>query len=412
MKKEKRNFKKLVTILITATMFLVVIPNVNADIPTDMIAYWNFDEGIGSVANDKTSNNNDGFLSGGKFGNALVFDGLSNYVSVPDTTLSIAGPFTVEAWIYRNALGDLDYVLSKDDGPGAPGSNYNLLSFSGNKLALFLKGIASGGVATKGTAYWDSGGGGIVGITPILVGDWHHVAGVYTGSVLEVYLDGVLDGSVPVTGSPYTNTADLWIGNRKYSPGYFNGKIDEVRISNEAITSFDLFNPPLILSSTVALWHFDESVGTTVYDETTNDNDGTIYGATWAGPTWTNAGKVGNALSFDGIDDFVRVPANGLSNNPMTVTWWMNTNDMQSVVLMDRDTYYEGQGIEIWLYKDTNDYGYLNVRGSGSTNVESDSDYHGEWVHVAVVFDRDKSIDIDTPLDLMIARKIIEDAKD
>ena len=46
----------------------------------------------------------------------------------------------------------------------------------------------------------------------------------------------------------------------------------------------------------------DEGSGSTVYDQSGNNNNGTIYGATWV------TGRFGNALSFDGIDDKVSIP--------------------------------------------------------------------------------------------------------
>ena len=54
--------------------------------------------------------------------------------------------------------------------------------------------------------------------------------------------------------------------------------------------------------NTVALWHFDEEEGDTVYDASGNDNHGVINGA-----TWTSEGKFGYGLEFDGVDDYIRV---------------------------------------------------------------------------------------------------------
>jgi len=65
-------------------------------------------------------------------------------------------------------------------------------------------------------------------------------------------------------------------------------------------------------------WHFDEGSGTTAYDDSGNGNNGTIYGATWV------SGKFGQALSFDGVDDYVEIP-NSASLNPtneITVEAW------------------------------------------------------------------------------------------
>lgn len=53
-------------------------------------------------------------------------------------------------------------------------------------------------------------------------------------------------------------------------------------------------------SSPVAQYYMDENHGSIAYDATENDNDGTMHGATWTD------GKIGGALSFDGMDDYVK----------------------------------------------------------------------------------------------------------
>ena len=50
----------------------------------------------------------------------------------------------------------------------------------------------------------------------------------------------------------------------------------------------------------VGLWHFDEGSGTTAFDSSGNNNYGTIYGAGCIPDQWG-----GQALSFDGVDDYV-----------------------------------------------------------------------------------------------------------
>ena len=53
----------------------------------------------------------------------------------------------------------------------------------------------------------------------------------------------------------------------------------------------------------VASYSFDEGSGSSVSDSSGNGNDGTIYGATWV------AGVEGTSLSFDGSNDYVRIPS-------------------------------------------------------------------------------------------------------
>lgn len=50
-------------------------------------------------------------------------------------------------------------------------------------------------------------------------------------------------------------------------------------------------------------WRFDEGAGQLAMDSSTHGNHGTIQGA-----QWTMDGRVGGALLFDGIDDYVRIP--------------------------------------------------------------------------------------------------------
>ena len=49
-----------------------------------------------------------------------------------------------------------------------------------------------------------------------------------------------------------------------------------------------------------AHWPFDEGVGATAFDATDNGNDGSLEN----GPVWS-AGRLGGALSFDGVDDYL-----------------------------------------------------------------------------------------------------------
>lgn len=49
----------------------------------------------------------------------------------------------------------------------------------------------------------------------------------------------------------------------------------------------------------VAYYSFDEGGGSSAYDYSGNENDGTVYGAAWT------EGVSGGALAFDGVDDYV-----------------------------------------------------------------------------------------------------------
>src|SRR5208283_3071908 len=59
-------------------------------------------------------------------------------------------------------------------------------------------------------------------------GVWYHIAGVYTGSQMKLYINGVLDNSATgVTGVINTSTQALGIGNYIGGSYYLNGQVDE-----------------------------------------------------------------------------------------------------------------------------------------------------------------------------------------
>ena len=72
----------------------------------------------------------------------------------------------------------------------------------------------------------------------------------------------------------------------------------------------------------VAAYSFDAGSGATLTDESGHGHHGTISGA-----TWTSSGRYGGALSFDGVDDYVRVdgPAEHYPSGSFTVEGWVST---------------------------------------------------------------------------------------
>ena len=119
----------------------------------------------------------------------------------------------------------------------------------------------------------------VIGNTVLSANTWHHVAGVYNGSQLQVYVDGVLDNSLSTSVTITSTSMSLLIGESRYpyNHSYFNGLIDEVRISNAAVYTAN-FTPSMHLtasSSTKGLWKFD---GQTANDSSGNGNNGTLNG--------------------------------------------------------------------------------------------------------------------------------------
>ncbi len=197
--------------------------------------------------------------------NSLSLNGSSGYVSVPSSaTINISGPITLEAWIKVNAINGSyqDIVCRESWGQAGTGGGYEFAITNSGKLRLDL--YQSHNQYTT-----------VVGATTITTGQWHHVAGVFDGSQMRVYYNGVLDGSLSTTNGPAAGTSALNIGKSTYAGYYFGGLIDEVRISGAALYSAN-FSPGLgPANNTRGFWKFD---GQTATDQSGNNNHGTLQG--------------------------------------------------------------------------------------------------------------------------------------
>lgn len=90
------------------------------------------------------------------------------------------------------------------------------------------------------------------------------------------------------------------------------------------------------LPAPVAHWKLDETSGTTAFDETANNNDGTLCGNGVAcippgGPTVGVAGHFGTAYSFDRVNDYVEIPDSAsFAPSEFTISLWVNWDGTSS----------------------------------------------------------------------------------
>jgi hypothetical protein len=133
----------------------------------------------------------------------------------------------------------------------------------------------------------------------------------------------------------------------------------------------------------VAAYGFNENTGTTTADASGNNLTATISGA-----TWTAAGKNGNALSFDGVNDMVSVNDNaGLDVNTVTLMAWVRPTTLTNwrTVLLKETT----GGLAYALYANDD-----ASRPSAWVNLNGDRDASGTapldintWTHLAMTYD-------------------------
>lgn len=168
------------------------------------------------------------------FGNALNFDGINDFVILDNVgnnsnfTFSGTSQFTLEAWVNRAAATTGEAIIIAKHN-GAVGNNY-LLSINAAGFPLVYR--------ESNAAFANNV---IVGTTAIPLNEWHHIAAVYNGTNLQLYVDGILNGSTS-TGSIVNNVSSLKVtigaSYQSNNPSnFFNGSVDEARIWNIARTA-------------------------------------------------------------------------------------------------------------------------------------------------------------------------------
>jgi len=138
----------------------------------------------------------------------------------------------------------------------------------------------------------------------------------------------------------------------------------------------------------VGHWKFDEGAGATAYDSSGNGNDGTIHGAEW------DDGKYGEALHFNGADNYVEVPTSDSleMDDKVTVSAWINWTDAgDSWLCVMANGQQNGPWENYGLFVNrTSRFVYLTLSLDGDHVTQRTPDNvvePDEWVHVGATWD-------------------------
>lgn len=172
------------------------------------------------------------------------------------------GPVTLEAWIRPDDLTGYNAIIAKTQS-----SDYALFSDEG--VPQFDIHLAGKYVTARAK--------------DLLPTDrWTHVAGVFDGSQVKIFVDGKLINSVAGSGTRRTNKLPLYLGADPNGSGTptrsFSGKIDEVRLSKSAVYA-DSFKPERRLAptdDTVLMFHLDKNVGPFILDQSQSAASGIL----------------------------------------------------------------------------------------------------------------------------------------
>lgn len=305
------------------------------------VAQYDFEEGLNIAFDSSGIGSTSSIYTGsvtstlGRFGKGVNLNNGTDGIRIPESAStdfnSIKTSMTIEAWVKTNVsvFGHDAYIVSKGTGIVLP-FNLRLINISCNPSFLISSSTGAGGQATYSSSICD--------------GKWHHLAGVR--SILEdtiyIYVDGIFRNSTNDTSGAGTpdNDFDVSIGNggASYTGQGFPGQIDGVKIYNYARTPGQIVQdmnaghppPGSPVGSATGYWKFDEGYGTTANNSGNcgSSCNGTL--STFASPAtsdsgWSQSGKFGKALQFDGSSDVVTVNKdfNFDDADQMTISTWV-----------------------------------------------------------------------------------------
>ena len=194
----------------------------------ETVLLYLFDEETVDEATDLSELENHGeitdaeWTADGKNGGALVFDGASSLIEVPHhDSLSPGGDaLTIEAWFKPTSFPAGHPPIARKGSVAESGWGFDT---PGGKIRGFVYTAPGSAAVAQGT-------------TTMKLDTWHHVAMVYDGEEVRIYLDGELDGEVARKGDINENDASVWIGKKANENIWLDGALDELRILNIAIT--------------------------------------------------------------------------------------------------------------------------------------------------------------------------------
>lgn len=280
--------------------------------------YLKLDENTGISANDSSGNGNTGTFNGntawaiGKYGAGAILDGSGDYISSSYSSINpSANNLTVEGWFKTTTPSTLQSIIQQKDGGG---TGRTWLGFSDATCSV-------------GKFYSFIGGSCTTSTTSVTANTWYHLATTYDGTTVKLYMNGVLDGSAAKTAEA-NSAGQLVFGiNKALSGAALSGQMDEVKVYNYARTQGQVVEdmnaghpaPGSPVGTPVGYWKFDEGADGTcsggTNDACNSGSAGSAIDGAQSGMAvpatstsgWTQAGKFGRALSFDGSNDKVSV---------------------------------------------------------------------------------------------------------
>lgn len=378
------------------------------------VGLWHLEEQTGTAntyLKDSSGNSNhSSTITGttfvqGKIGKARSFNGTSDYIKYSNFTSTTQG--TVSLWFKQ--AGGVTLVASSDEA-----------------TTLYFMELTASYIYVTNNDTAD-----YISWTAPSTNAWHHLAIVSNDTSYTVYIDGV---SRPLTVSGGANNGrwfgdvanrdNITVGATKYTSivNYFNGSIDEVRISNTARTADEIRQAYEVgLRTHPVTIDFGAKLDSGNLIADTNDLsftvDATYYGLNSKGSNLYLGDKIIVRENYNGTEYLAQgtvtaittstgavtvaawdsgstVPSGGFTINATVFKWQREYFDLRGSLSTHRDAITNltlrvtdgSQGANVWLDDFRSSGGYLTTPG-GSTITSSTGNRYAQYRIIETSFD-------------------------
>jgi hypothetical protein len=170
----------------------------------------------------------------GHHGQAYIFDGVDDCVTVPDPGVFQVPRFTLSLWAHQT-MTRIGSQISKFLGPAGGTNNSWQLETGDGTVSSPVDGIS---FTTNPNLYlWSAPG-------TVKVGQWQHLAATFDGTNLVLYVDGAV-AATATSGAINYDSGAVWIGcdDNSGGPAYdeaYSGALDEVQIYDRALSAAEI----------------------------------------------------------------------------------------------------------------------------------------------------------------------------
>ena len=294
----------------------------------------------------------------GSINYVLDLDGTNDYVDCGNEALG--GSISVECWVKPAQIATdwVGFVCKNEDKDSGEGVFWLGQHSTDGKVrfGVYLNGTSESYIDTDGAV--------------ISNGSWYHVAATYDGNYQKIYINGTLvKTSSDLNTVLPSGTSNYYIGLS--TEAYFSGRIDEVRIWNDVRTAAEIADnkdDELVgnESGLVAYYKMSDGTGTTLTDNSSNSNNGTLTNMTTSGGSsdWVTSNA---PIAYDNVyTDYG--PAGAVSKN--SISFYKNS------------VYVLTLGVTPDVSGTTSGTGYLG-RLCGGDNPYVDLDNVTEWALIS-----------------------------